>query len=135
MLYFLCTQDLASNHAIQTENVICILMNMGETFIFFWYSKQITVGDHYIAFMLYFCGMIYLKRCHSFLQRDKETFHLRKKKYFISTNATITDICFVRQVTHVVLRGKRKVGLWRVYVIFHWTKYSKVTYFFCLCRI
>jgi hypothetical protein len=30
---------------------------------FFWYSKQITVGDHYIAFMLYFYGMIYLKRC------------------------------------------------------------------------
>jgi hypothetical protein len=35
MLYFPCTQDLASNHAIQTENVICILMNMGETFILF----------------------------------------------------------------------------------------------------
>jgi hypothetical protein len=56
MLYFLCTQDLASNHAIQTENVICILMNMGETFIFFWCDLTVlcSMKDHIYSSQSYF---------------------------------------------------------------------------------
>jgi hypothetical protein len=47
----------------------------GRNFHFVFGIRNKLVSDHYIAFMLYFYGMLYLKRCHSFPQEKIIHFH------------------------------------------------------------